>query len=112
MALHNHSMDEAIQQMPDGVENDLTNFDFDLNEVVGEFFGMVGGARLEESVSIDLDPETGNIYARHEDFDKVACLSFDEEEVTASEVTPEDFSEIRRDLVVVSRPATPNVRHD
>jgi len=104
-------MDEAIQ-MPDGVENDLTNLEFDLNEVVGEFFGMVGGARLEESVSIDMHPETGRIFARHEDFDKVAALSFDADEVTASEVTPSEFADLRRELVVVSRPATPSVRHD
>lgn len=104
-------MDEVLNSIPNGVQNEELESEENLSEVVGEFFGIVGGARLEEDVRLDLHLPTGDIIARHEDMEKIARLTF-EGGLTATEITFDEFSELREDLESISRPSTPNVVHD
>jgi hypothetical protein len=104
-------MDEVLSSIPNGVQNEELENEENLGEVVGEFFGIVGGARLEENVRLDLHLPTGDIIARHEDMDKIARLTFDGG-LSATEIDFDEFSDLREDLENISRPSTPNVVHD
>jgi len=106
-------MDEVINTVPESVQNGELEEDESLNEVVSEFFGIVGGARLEEDVRLDLHLPTGDIIDRHTDEDTVARISF-EDGVSAMEISRDDFLSINRsELETVSRPTTQtNVIHD
>lgn len=104
-------MDEVLTSMPQDVQNSEQEADENLGEVVSQFFGIVGGARLEEDVRLDLHIPTGDIIARHENSEKIGRLTF-EDELSATEITMDELSALRSELEPISRPGTVNVVHD
>lgn len=107
-------MEEVLQAIPQNAQENEIETEENISEVVSEFFGLVGGARLEEDVRLDLHLPTGDIIARHVDENSVARLRF-EGGLTAEEITPDTLREMQREneLENISRPtSTVNVVHD
>lgn len=105
-------MDDSIQSIPASVESTLSD-DESIADVLGEFFDIVGDARFEDSVRLDMHLPTGDIIAQQENGETIARLSFEDNGLTTEEITRNTFLDLRDDLQNISRPREePNVIHD
>lgn len=106
-------MEDTVQSLPTSVESNLDN-DESIEDILSEFFDIVGDSRFEDSVRLDLHIPTGDIIAQQEDAnDTIARLAFNDDTLTTEEITRDEFRDIRQELTNISRPRDEvNVIHD